>query len=64
MNELFRDYNDMLSPQDLQKILKIGRSSVYSYLADGTIKSIKIANKYRVPKTFLLEFLDKADRNE
>ncbi len=64
MNDLLNDYNDILLPQDLQKILKIGRSSVYSYLANGTIKSIKIANKYRIPKSFLLEFLNNSDRND
>ena len=50
-------YNDILTPGDHQKILKIGRNKVYEYLKDGTIRSMMIAGKYRVPKLYLLEFM-------
>lgn len=51
------EYNDVLLPEEVQKILHIGRSTLYSYLADGTIRSIRIGGKYRIPKLYLLEFL-------
>lgn len=54
---LFSGYNDILLPEEVQKILHIGRNTVYSYLADGTIRSIKVGGKYRIPKLYLAEFI-------
>ena len=51
------EYNDILKPEDVKKILQIGRNTVYDYLKNGTIKSIMIAGKYRIPKLYLLEFM-------
>ena len=55
--EFLKNYNDVLLPEEVQEILHIGRNAMYGYLADGTIRSIKIAGKYRIPKLYLLEFL-------
>jgi len=54
---ILQDYADVLSPEDVQKILRTGRNTVYAYLADGKIKSIRIGGKYRIPKLYLLEFM-------
>ena len=54
---LLAEYDDVLSINDVRKILKIGRNAVYDYLRDGTIKSMMIAGKYRIPKLYLLEFM-------
>ena len=43
--ELIKGYNDILVPSDVQKILKTGRNTVYKYLSEGTIRSIRIGNK-------------------
>ncbi len=51
------EYDDVLRPEDLQKILHTGRNTVYSILADGTIRSIKIGKKYLVPKLYLIQYL-------
>lgn len=51
------EYHDVLSPHDLQIILQAGRNTVYNYLATGKIRSIKIGNKYRIPKLYLFEFM-------
>ncbi|MCR5293789.1 MAG: helix-turn-helix domain-containing protein [Lachnospiraceae bacterium] len=55
--EILKDYPDILLPEDIQKILQTGRNTVYKYLADGTIRSLKIGGKYRIPKLYLLEFI-------
>ncbi|MCR5776263.1 MAG: helix-turn-helix domain-containing protein [Lachnospiraceae bacterium] len=55
--QLLKDYNDILLPEDVQKILQTGRNTVYNYLAEGKIKSLKIGGKYRIPKLYLLEFI-------
>lgn len=56
-NEFLSEYNDILLPEDVQKILKTGRNTVYRYLAEGKIKSLRIGGKYRIPKLYLLEFI-------
>lgn len=53
------DYDDVLLPKDLQKILHIGRSTVYRLLSNGTIKSMRIGSAYRIPKAYLENFLYK-----
>lgn len=50
-------YNDILTPTDVKEILQIGKNKVYDYLKDGTIRSMMIAGKYRIPKLYLLEFM-------
>ena len=50
-------YNDVLTPDEVQKILHTGRNTVYDYLAEGKIRSIRIGGKYRIPKLYLVEFL-------
>ena len=55
--QLLTEYKDVLLPEDIQKILHIGRNTVYSYLAKGKIRSIMVGGKYRIPKLYLLEFI-------
>lgn len=54
---ILEKYSDVLLPEDVQQILHTGRNTVYGYLADGSIKSVRIGGKYRIPKLYLIEFL-------
>ncbi|MBR3997524.1 MAG: helix-turn-helix domain-containing protein [Clostridia bacterium] len=40
------------------KILNIGRNKVYELLKNGTIKSIRIGCKHRIPKKILIKYLE------
>ena len=60
--QMLTEYNDVLLPEDVQKILRTGRNTVYNYLAEGKIRSIMVGGKYRIPKLYLLEFID-PDKN-
>ena len=51
------NYEDVLLPRDIMKILHLGRNTVYKYLADGTINSIRVSGKYLIPKLYLLQFM-------
>ena len=51
------DYGDVLTVEDVGKILGIGLNQTYKCLADGTIKSHKIGRKYVIPKLFVQEYL-------
>lgn len=55
--DLFPGYEDVLKPEDVQKILHIGRNAVYNHLKNGHIRSIMISGKYRIPKLYLADFL-------
>ena len=56
-DDMLKGYDDVLLPEDVQEILHIGRNTIYGYLADGIIKSLKIGGKYRIPKLYLLQFM-------
>jgi len=47
-----------LIPDDVIEILNIGRNKVYEMLNNGTIKSIRIGRKHRIPKKILIEYLE------
>ena len=54
---MLTEYNEVLLPEDVQKILHTGRNTVYKYLEKGKIRSHKIGGKYKIPKRYLLEFI-------
>ena len=61
MQELqFDNYPDVVSPEDIQKMLRIGRNSVYDLLKQGKIKSLRVGKKYLIPKTSVINFLQTA----
>lgn len=49
---------DLMTAKDLASVLHIGRSKTYALLKNGTIRSMRIGAEYRVPKAFLLEYLN------
>ena len=61
MQELqFDNYPDVVTPEDIQKMLRIGRNSVYYLLKQGKIKSLRVGKKYLIPKTSVINFLQTA----
>ena len=61
MQELqFDNYPDIVTSEDIQKMLRIGRNSVYDLLKQGKIKSLRVGKKYLIPKTSVINFLQTA----
>ena len=56
-NEALKDYGDILTFQELKKVLKIGRTKTYELLQNNSIKSIKIGTNYRIPKRCVIDYL-------
>lgn len=54
---MFKEYPDVVTVEDLQKMLHIGRSAAYSLLKSGRIKALKFGKKYIIPKSSVIEFL-------
>jgi len=58
LKKIFSNYPDVVSIPDLMKMLHIGRNTAYSLLQNGKVKSIKIGKQYRIPKQFIVEYLE------
>ena len=56
-NELFKEYNDVVTIEDIMKMLHLGRTTVYEMLKNGTIYSVKIGKKYIVPKKSIIKLI-------
>lgn len=55
---MFTEYPDVVSVDELQEMLKVGRSIAYKLLKDNHIKTIRIGNKYIIPKKSVINFID------
>ena len=58
LKKIFSNYPDVVSIPDLMKMLNIGRNTAYRLLQNGKLKSIKIGKQYRIPKQFIIEYLE------
>ena len=55
--DIFKNYPDVVTVEDLQNMLHIGRNTAYGILKDGAIKTIKVGKKYIIPKQSVIEFI-------
>lgn len=53
---MFDEFPDILTVYDIQQALGIGRNTAYKLLKDKQIKSIRIGNKYKIPKRCLIAY--------
>ncbi len=54
---ILEKYKDVLTINDICEILKIGRNTAYKLLQNNDIPNRKIASKYIIPKTAIIDFL-------
>lgn len=57
-------YPDVLTPEEAMKVLCIGRNNIYKLLQSGSLKSLKIGKQYRIPKKYILTFIDSCYNEE
>ena len=55
--ECFKDYPDVVSVDELQTMLRIGRNSAYDLLRSGAIQTLKIGKKYIIPKLNVVKYI-------
>lgn len=58
------DLDEMLTVQDIEKHLKLGRNKVYQLVQLSSFPKIKIGNSYRIPKKKYEEWLNKNLKKE
>ena len=56
-SDFLPDYGDVLLPYEVQKILHVGRNTLYGYLRNQELKSLMIGGKYKIPKYYLYQFM-------
>jgi excisionase family DNA binding protein len=54
---IFNEYGDIVSVDDVMKMLHIGRTAVYTLLQNGSIRSVKVGRKYIIPKQSVIDFV-------
>ena len=55
--DIFKNYPDVITIEDLQEMLHIGRNLAYSLIRENKIKTIKAGKKYIIPKINVINYL-------
>lgn len=50
---------DVLTVEEVQGVLRIGRTQTYSLIHAGRLPAMRIGNAFRIPKSKLLEFMQR-----
>lgn len=61
--ELFSDYDDILSIEDVMKMLHIGKNTAYSLLKNNEIRNLRIGKRYIIPKQSVINFITAVTEN-
>lgn len=54
---MFENYPDIVTVDDLQAMLKIGRTYAYEIVKKGIIPSVKVGRFYRIPKIYVIKYI-------
>jgi excisionase family DNA binding protein len=53
----FEDMPDVLTPGEVQTFLRLGRNATYELLKNGTLRSVRLGQKYLIPRRALGDLL-------
>lgn len=56
-DNIFKDYNDVVTIKELQKMLRIGKNVSYKLIQENKINHFRINNKIFIPKQSVIDFL-------
>lgn len=54
----FEHIPDVLTIPELQKVLRIGRSTAYRLIQTSELRCIRIGRSIRIPKEYVVEFIE------
>lgn len=54
----FEHIPDVLTIPELQKVLRIGRSTAYRLIKSSELRCIRIGRSIRIPREYVLEFIE------
>jgi len=58
MDKIFENYDDILEVEQAAEALHTSKASIYKLLRNNDLKSVKIGRIYKIPKKFLIEYLE------
>ena len=56
---MLEEYNDILTVEELMEILYIGKNTAYRILGSEEIKAFKVGRKHKIPKSAVVEYIEK-----
>jgi excisionase family DNA binding protein len=62
MPTMFSEYPDVVSVDDLAKMLHIGKNKAYELVSTDVIQSIRVGKKHLIPKYRVIEFLTGSEK--
>jgi len=60
---MFNDYPDVLTIDELQSALGIGRSMAYRLIRHGDIRHLRIGKNIKIPRRCLVDYIETACYN-
>jgi excisionase family DNA binding protein len=57
-NSTFADFPDVVSVEQMAEMLKISTKTAYALLRNGDIECLKVGRSYRIPKYFIMKYLN------
>jgi excisionase family DNA binding protein len=54
---MFREYPDVLTVANVQKMLNVGRHEVYHLILIDKLYALKVGKSYRIPKVKAIDYL-------
>ena len=60
--EIFSEYSDIVTVDEVMKMLRLGKNTVYKLLKDDEIMNVKVGARYVIPKHSVIEFVSITNR--
>lgn len=61
-SEIFSEYSDIVTVDEVMKMLRLGKNTVYKLLKDDKITNVKVGARYVIPKQSIIEFVSITNR--
>ena len=62
---MFENYSDIVTVDQLAKMLKIGRNTAYELVRANIIPSVRVGRNIRIPKQTIIEYItNNKDKDE
>lgn len=60
--DIFSEYSDIVTVDEVMKMLRLGKNTVYKLLKDDEIMNVKVGARYIIPKQSVIEFVSTTNR--
>ena len=56
-SEIFSEYSDIVTVDEVMKMLRLGKNTVHKLLKDDKITNVKVGARYVIPQQSVIEFV-------